>query len=125
MMRALRYAFGEAGASLWRGRQSGMLSTATIALALFELGGFLVVTANLTELGEQWSSAAEMSIYLTDAVTPVQRAAIERTISSAPVVALQEYISKSEALARFRRTFAELSASVDGLGGGCRVACST
>ena len=41
-MRALRYAFEEAFTSLWRGRQAGMLSTATIALALFVLGGFLV-----------------------------------------------------------------------------------
>ena len=116
MIRAVRYAVDEAVASLWRGRQSGLLSTGTIALALFVLGGFLIVTANLTELGEQWSSAAEMSIYLSDAVTPVERTAIERTLSSAPVVASKEYISKGEALARFRRTFAELSASVDGLG---------
>ena len=38
-MRALRYAFDEAVVSLWRGRQSGILSTATIAVALFVLGG--------------------------------------------------------------------------------------
>ena len=45
-MRALRYSVEEALASLWRGRQSGVLSTGTIALALFVLGGFLIVTAN-------------------------------------------------------------------------------
>ena len=39
LMRALRYAFDEAVASLWRGRRSGVLSTATIAVALFVLGG--------------------------------------------------------------------------------------
>ena len=37
-MRALRYAFEEAFSSLWRGRQAGLLSTLTIALALFVLG---------------------------------------------------------------------------------------
>ena len=42
LMRALRYAFDEAVASLWRGRRSGILSTATIAVALFVLGGFLL-----------------------------------------------------------------------------------
>jgi len=46
-MRALRYAVEEAFASLWRGRQAGLLSMATIALALFVLGGCVVVTANL------------------------------------------------------------------------------
>ena len=45
-MRALRYAFDEAVASIWRGRQSGLLSTITIALALFVLGAFLLVTSN-------------------------------------------------------------------------------
>src|SRR5437660_1516301 len=116
MIRALRYAFDEAIASLWRGRQSGLLSTATIALALFVLGGFLLVTANLGQLGEEWSSAAEMSVYLKDGAAQADRAAIERTLASAPVVGSQEFVSKQEALARFRRTFGELSASIDGLG---------
>jgi len=116
VIRAVRYAIEEAIASLWRGRQSGMLSTGTIALALFVLGGFLLVTANLAELGEQWSSAAEMSVYLKDSVTPAERGDIERTFGSAPVVGAHEYVSKGAALARFRRTFGELSASIDGLG---------
>ena len=41
-MRAIRYAIEEAALSLWRGRQAGLLSTLTIALALFVLGGFLL-----------------------------------------------------------------------------------
>ena len=40
-MRALQYSFAEALASLKRSRQSGLLSTATIALALFVLGSLL------------------------------------------------------------------------------------
>ena len=69
-MRALRYALDEAFTSLWRGRQAGLLSTVTIALALFVLGGFLVVTANLERLGHEWSQAAELSVYLKDDITP-------------------------------------------------------
>ncbi len=115
-MRALRYSLEEAVASLWRGRQSGLLSTGTIALALFVLGGFLLVTANLEQLGDQWSRAAEMSVYLKDEVTPEQRTAIERVLAPGDVVAAREYVSKAEALNRFRRTFGDLSAAVDGLG---------
>ena len=44
-MRALRYSFDEALASLWRGRQSRASVDGTIALALFVLGAFLLVTA--------------------------------------------------------------------------------
>ena len=57
MTRALRYAFDEAVASLWRGRRSSVLSTATIALALFVLGAFLLVSANIERLRSDWSLA--------------------------------------------------------------------
>ena len=115
-MRAFRYSIEEAGASLWRGRQSGLLSTGTIALALFVLGGFLLVTANLELLAGQWSNAAEMSVYLRDDVTPDERAAVERLLAPGQAVAAREYVSKIEALTRFRRTFGNLSTAVDGLG---------
>ena len=55
---ALQYSFDEAIASLWRGLRSGLLSTSTIGLALFVLGGFLLTTANLQRLGDEWSRSA-------------------------------------------------------------------
>jgi cell division transport system permease protein len=115
-MRALRYAIDEAVASIWRGRQSGLLSTATIALALFVLGGFLLVTSNLQRLSAGWMSAAEISVYLNDDATPEDRAAIERVLAAAPVVAAREYVAKEEALKRFRQTFGDLGAAIDGAG---------
>ena len=115
-MRALRYAFDEAILSLWRGKQSGILSTLTIALALFVLGGFLLVTANLERLGNEWSSAAEMSVYLKDDVTAAERHAIESALASNEIVAAREFVSKTDALVRFKQTFTDLAAAVDTLG---------
>src|SRR2546427_2863022 len=115
-MRALRYAFDEAIRSLWRGRQSGLLSTLTIALALFVLGGFLLVTANLERLGAEWSSAAEMSVYLEDQITDQQRSAIEGALAPSEVVASREYVSKETALSRFKETFGDLAGSIETLG---------
>ena len=114
-MRALRYAFEEAVASLWRGRYSGLLSTATIAVALFVLGAFLAVTANLQRLSAEWSNAAEMSVYLKDQVTPADRSAIEALLTPGSVVAVREYVSKADALVRFKRTFGDLASATDGL----------
>lgn len=116
-MRAFRYAFDEAIQSLWRGRQSGLLSTATIALALFVLGAFLIVTGNLEHLGAEWSTAAEMSVYLQDDVTPADRTAIENALAPGDLIAAREFVSKSDALVRFKRTFADLASTVDTLGG--------
>jgi cell division transport system permease protein len=116
-LRALQYSFDEALASLWRGRHSGLLSTATIALALFVLGAFLLVTTNLERLGAEWSRSAEMSVYLTDDVTPDQRRAIEVVLAPGDLIASRDYLSKVDALARFKQTFGDLASTMDGLGG--------
>ncbi len=115
-MRALKYALDEALASLWRGRQSGLLSTVTIALALFVLGGFLLVTSNLQRLGAAWGSAAEMSVYLKDEVTPAERSAIENALASGSIAIAREYVSKEEALTRFKQTFGDLASAMGGSG---------
>jgi cell division transport system permease protein len=115
-MRALRYAFDEALASLWRGRRSGALSTATIAVALFVLGAFLITTSNLERLGREWGSSAQLSVYLADGVTDLERSAIERTVAPGSVVASVQYVSKADALARFKKTFSDLTSTIDGLG---------
>ena len=112
-MRALKYALDEALASLWRGRESGLLSTATIAVALFVLGGFLLLTANLERLGVEWSSTAELSVYLKDDVTPADRRAIETAVSASDAVSSRDYVSKSDALARFKQTFGDLAGGID------------
>jgi len=115
-MRALTYAFNEALASLWRGRQAGALSTATIALALFVLGGFLLVTATLEQLGAEWSRAAELSVYLADDVADEERRAIEDALAVGDLVSAHEYVSKNDALARFKETFGDLATAIDTLG---------
>jgi len=115
-MRAWRYAFDEALASLWRGRRSGALSTATIALALFVLGAFLITTANLERLGREWSNSAQLSVFLNDNVSDAERAAIERTLAPGDIVANVQYVSKADALGRFKKTFSDLSSAIDGLG---------
>jgi cell division transport system permease protein len=112
MMRALRYAFDEASASLWRGRPSGLVSTGTIGVALFVLGGFLLTTSNLQRLGDEWSRAAEMSVYLNDDATDGDRAKIEGLIAPGPVVAGFEFVSKAQALERFKQTFADLASTI-------------
>ena len=115
-MGALRYAFDEAFRSLWRGRASGAISTATIALALFVLGAFLVLTRNLEQLAAEWRSAAELSVYVRDDVSPAERVAIEDALTRGDVIAAHEFVSKSDAMERFKRTFTDLASTIDSLG---------
>ena len=65
LMRALRYAFDEAVASLWRGRQSGLLSTAHDRARAVRARRLPARDRRTCErLGAEWSRAAEMSVYL-------------------------------------------------------------
>jgi cell division transport system permease protein len=114
--RALRYACDEGMRSLWRGRRSGVLSMATIALALFVLGAFLLATTNLDRLGAEWSAAAELSVYLKDDIGPAELQALRDTLAPGDTIASFDYLSKADALARFKQTFADLAAAVDSVG---------
>ena len=113
-MRALEYAFREAGLSLWRRRASSLFAVIAIGLALVVLGGLLLVTSNVERLITEWSSAAEFSIYLRDDATSEQRGTIEALIDGSGVAAGREYVSKAQALNRFRRDFAELASLTQG-----------
>lgn len=74
-MRALRYFLDEALASLSRGYKTGLVAVATIAAALFVLGGFLALTSNRERLFTLWQEAAEFSMYMHDDFTLPQRTA--------------------------------------------------
>ena len=79
-MRALKYFFDEATASLWRGFKTAIIATATITVAFVVLGGFLILTSNMERVFTRWQDAAEFSVYLSDTASPEQRAAIEKTL---------------------------------------------
>lgn len=108
-MRALDYALREGWASLWRSRGSSAFAIVAIALAMIVLGTLLLVTWNVERLLAQWSSAAEFSVYLRDDASSEQRGAIEDTIDDSGVIQDRQYVSKAEAMSRFRREFAELA----------------
>ena len=113
-MRALGYALREGWASLWRGRGSSGLAVVAIALAIIVLGSLLLVTWNVERLLAQWASATELSVYLRDEATSEQRGTIEAAIDDSGVADGREYVSKVDALARFRREFAELASLTTG-----------
>lgn len=108
-MRAIEYSFREATASLWRGRGSSAFAIVAISLAILVLGGVLLITSNVDRLVAEWSAAAEFSVYLRDDATSEQRGAVEALIDESGVAAGREYVSKAQALGRFRRDFAELA----------------
>jgi cell division transport system permease protein len=112
-MHALQYCLNEASRSLWRQRGSSVLSMLTIAAAALVVGGFLLVTVNLDRVLARWSATAEVSIYLRDDITEGQRVDLNRVLVASDVFASRVFVSKADALARFKRDFPDLSSGLD------------
>ena len=108
-MRAIDYAIREAWASLWRGGRSTAFAVIAIALAALVLGSLLLLTWNVNQLLTQWTSATEFSVFLRDDATSEQRGTIEAEVDQSGVAEGREYVSKAQALTRFRRQFTDLA----------------
>jgi cell division transport system permease protein len=115
-MRAIRYSLQEAFISLRRAARSTAMSIGTVAVAFLTLGGFLLAVTNLQRIVEDWASAAEMSVFLRDDIGDEARAALEGELAGHRAVAGVQFVSKDEALARFKADFPEL-ADVSATGG--------
>jgi cell division transport system permease protein len=115
-MRAIDYSIRQGWASLWRSRGSTAFAILAIALATIVLGVLLLLTWNAQRLLERWSSAAEFSVYLSDTATSEERGAIEAALDQSGVADGREYVSKAQALTRFRQEFAELASLTTSFG---------
>jgi cell division transport system permease protein len=109
-VRLLDYALREGFAGLVRGRWASVFAVTAITLAMVVLGALLLLTYNVERVIAEWTDAAEFSVYLRDDATSEQRGAVERAVDASPLVTGREYVSKPDALARFRDQFAEFAA---------------
>lgn len=114
-MNAVRYFLSEAFASLWRRRRASALAVITIAAAMAIPGGFAVVVSNGGRLLARWQESAEVSVFLRDDATAAQIAAIEQQIDASGLADRRAFVSKGEALGRFRRDFPDLGAAAASL----------
>ena len=108
-MRALRYFVIEAAGSLWRRRGAAILAVLTIAAGLFVLGFFLIVNTNVQRFAARWGDAAELSVFLKDDATDRNLKMIDDLIAGSGLAAERQYVSKADAMTRFRQEFPDLA----------------
>lgn len=114
-MRALKYFLSEAVESLLRGWRSAALAVLTIAAGLFVLGFFLMVNNNLQQVVGRWSESAEMSVFLKDDASKEQLQALDAAVAQSGLARERNYLSKTDAVARFREDFPDLAGAADRL----------
>lgn len=90
------------------------VSTLTVALAI--VGAYLTLVLNLDSAGRRLTTGAALMVVLHENVSPADGAALAREIIRWPQVVRARYVSKSEALVRFRRQLGPHAGLLDGLG---------
>lgn len=115
MIAAITYFVSEAASSLWRRRRSTLLSVLTIASALFVLGLFLVMLANVERMVREWRDAAEFSVYLSDGATDADRRAIQTVLRADSAVVTVDSVSPADAARRFSRDFPSMAGAAAAL----------
>nr|MDQ3346867.1 permease-like cell division protein FtsX [Acidobacteriota bacterium] len=92
-----------------------MLAVVTIAAGLFVLGVFLLLNANLQRLVGRWTQSAELSVYLKDDVSADQLRIVDELVGGSGLAAHREYVSKTQAAARFRQDFPDIAGPAERL----------
>ena len=103
------------GNSLRRLIWSYVLATATMAVALFVFGAFLLLQSNLDQLLRQWSEQIQITIYLNKELVAADIESLRQRLASLPEVAGVRYTSSEQAWREFQGALGKQSALLDGL----------
>jgi cell division transport system permease protein len=111
----LRYFFTEAFGNLWSNRFNNFVSIAIISFSLFTLGLFLLTAQNLGRLIGQWTENVRISVFLNESANPNHTTQLEALIKASQIVSRYEYVSKDQALDRFRNYYPSMKDLADDL----------
>jgi len=103
----LGFFFGEALGSMRRNWVMAMAAVITVFISTAILGAVLVTRDNLNQGATSLKNRVMIEVFIKDEAAPEAVQALERKISGMPAVKSYKYISKAEALKRFRERFGE------------------
>jgi len=109
------YSWKEAMAGIRRAKLMSLLSVSTISAALFLLGAFLLVTVNFRSAVSAFKNKFEIQAFLSEACDQHQALVVGSYIREVPGVADAVFVSKEEALKKFRQELAGQADLLDAL----------
>ncbi len=104
--------FSEAVGSLRRNWVMTMAAILTVFISMSILGVALVTDRNLNQGTTSLKNRILIQVFISDNATPEQVAALQQKINSTPQIKKSVYISKDQALERFRQTLGVNSAII-------------
>lgn len=105
----ISYFVREAVRRTWVSKRTSFVAIAMIAISLLIVGLFLLVAENLGRAAEEWQGKSRVIVYLDTTATGEQTHAIDQWLASKPQFAKREFITRHEALKRFRTWFTNLN----------------
>ena len=115
-IRTTEYFIREAAGSLYHNGLMSIASVTTVALSLLILGIFLILVLNLNNMASILESQVQVTVYLQDNVTEKQAADLGNQITKLPGVTHVSYVSKNEAMVRFKQRLGEQQGLLTALG---------
>lgn len=103
------YFFREAVRRIWISKRTSFVAVAMITISLLVLGCFLLVAENLGRAVTQWQGKSRVNVYLEDEATPEEVRAVEAFLAARPSLAHRRFVTREQALARFKSYFSNLS----------------
>ena len=109
---ALRRALGQMAQDPWL--QLTAISSLSVALAI--VGAYLTLCFNLQDAARRLSTGASLMLVLKDEVSPARGRALALGLAARPQVESARYLSRAQALERFRRQLGPHAGLLEGLG---------
>ena len=115
-IRTSEYIIREAFLSLKRNNWMSFASVGTVAVSLFIFGMFLILVMNMNKMAASLESQVQISVYLQDEVSREDRKDIESDIRGMQGIDTVKFVSRDEALARFKERLGDQKFLLDALG---------
>ena len=110
-----KYFFVRAIANIRQNIFVNILTIGTITLALLLLSFFLLVYVNLAGLADNWSKRVQVIVYFEQELTPQELGTLKSRVKSLPGTSEITYISKDDAMKRFRSRLKGQESLLDGV----------
>ena len=112
------YFIKDAVVSLKRNSLMSFASISTVALSLLILGMFLVMVLNLNNMASNLESQVQISVFLQDNQSDLEMREIGTRISKLPGVMQVNFVTKDEAMKRFKERLGDQKSLLSALGEG-------
>lgn len=112
------YFIKDAVVSLKRNSLMSFASISTVALSLLILGMFLVMVLNLNNMASNLESQVQISVFLQDNQSDLEMREVGTRISKLPGVVQVTFVTKDEAMNRFKERLGDQKSLLNALGEG-------